>query len=66
VTIVLWMLSGDQSKLSKQLAMVIGTFLLLWAIMEWIYFFPLAAGMTFVAAILTLIASVKSSTEHIN
>jgi len=64
--ILLWMLSGVESKLSKQLAMVTGLFLVLWAVMEYLYFFPLAAGMTFVAAVLTIIGSVKTSGQHIN
>jgi len=57
--ILLWMLSGAQSKLSKQLAMVTGLFLVSWAIMEYLYFFPLAAGMTLVAAILTIWSASK-------
>ncbi len=60
VTIVLWILSGNQSGLSKQMSLVTGLFLVSWAIMEYIYFFPLAAGMTIVAAILTLIGSAKT------
>ncbi|MEJ0033939.1 MAG: hypothetical protein WDO15_28035 [Bacteroidota bacterium] len=61
VMILLWMLSGVQSKLSKQLTMVIGLFLVSWAIMEYLYFFPLAAGMTLIAAIITIIGSAKTS-----
>lgn len=64
--VILWILSGNQSALSKQLAMVTGIFLVLWAVMEYIYFFPLAAGFTIVAAILAIIASAKSPREHIN
>ena len=54
VMILLWMLSGVQSKLSKQLTIVTGLFLVSWAIMEYLYFFPLAAGMTLIAAIVTI------------
>lgn len=64
--ILLWILSGDQSKLSKQLSMVTGLFLVSWAVMEYIYFFPLAAGMTLVAAVLAIWGSVKSPGEHGN
>jgi hypothetical protein len=50
--VVLWMLSGNQSVLAKQLAFVMAIFLLSWAIMELMYFFPFAAAFSFVAAIL--------------
>jgi hypothetical protein len=59
--VLLWILSGVESELSKRLSLVTGIFLVSWAAMEYLYFFPLAAGMTLVAAILTLIGSMKSS-----
>jgi len=52
-TVVLWILSGNQSALARQLAIVIAVTLLLWAIMEYMFFFPFAASFSFVAAILT-------------
>jgi hypothetical protein len=61
VMILLWMTSGVQSKISKQVSIVTGVFLVSWAIMEYLYFFPLAAGMTLLAAVLTIIGSTKSS-----
>ena len=59
VMILLWMLSGIESKLSKQVAMVTGLFLVSWAVMEYLYFFPLAAGMTMVAGVLTIVGSMR-------
>jgi hypothetical protein len=59
--VLLWILSGVESELSKRLSLVTGIFLVSWAVMEYLYFFPLAAGMTLVAAILTLTGSMKSS-----
>jgi len=64
VMVTLWLLSGVQSKLSKQLTIVTGIFLLSWAVMEYLYFFPLAAAFTLTAAILTGIASMNRSTQH--
>jgi len=60
VMVILWMISSNQSGLSKQLSLATGIFLVAWAIMEYVYFFPLAAGFTIVAAVLTLVASAKS------
>jgi len=61
VMVILWMISSNQSTLTKQLSLATGLFLVAWAIMEYVYFFPLAAGFTIVAAVLTLIASAKSA-----
>jgi|ERR1041385_8152812 Flp pilus assembly protein TadB len=61
--ILLWMLSGVQSKLSKQLTIVTGLFLVSWAVMEYLYFFPLAAGMTLIAAALTIWSAVKMTSD---
>jgi hypothetical protein len=60
--ILLWMLSGVESRLSKQLTMVTGLFLLSWAVMEYMYFFPLAAGMTLVAAAVTIWSGIRMRT----
>jgi hypothetical protein len=53
VTIVLWMLATAQDRQSKNTLIVFAAFLLSWAVMEYIYFFPLAAAFTLVAAVLT-------------
>jgi hypothetical protein len=60
VMVLLWMISANQSALTKQLSLATGIFLVAWAIMEYVYFFPLAAGFTIVAGVLTLIASAKT------
>jgi hypothetical protein len=52
-SVLLWILSGNQSALAKQLAIVLAITLLLWAVMEYMFFFPFAASFSFVAAILT-------------
>lgn len=59
--VILWMISLNQTALTKQLSLATGVFLVAWAIMEYVYFFPLAAGFTIVAAVLTLLASAKSA-----
>jgi hypothetical protein len=61
--VLLWMLSSVQSPLAKNLSKVTAIFLMLWAVMEYLYFFPLAAWMTMIAAILTSIAATRPSTK---
>lgn len=61
VMTLLWFLSGHLSQDSRRLSLVIGVFLVAWAIMEYIYFFPLAAGFTIVAAVVTLVACTRKS-----
>jgi hypothetical protein len=58
-TVVLWILSGNPSVLAKQIGMVMAIALLLWGIMELMYFFPFAASFSFVAAILTFWGVIK-------
>jgi hypothetical protein len=59
VVCLLW-LSGklflQNNAMAKTLVLLIGLSLLAWAILEWIYFFPLAAGMTTLASVFSLVA----------
>ena len=61
VICLLW-LSGkfDQQNpaIAKTLVLLTGLSLVVWSILEWIYFFPLAAGMTTLASIFCLAATV--------
>jgi hypothetical protein len=54
IAILLWLVSGEQTKLSKNIVIVLGIALVAWGIDELIYFFPFAAIITLTAAILTL------------
>jgi hypothetical protein len=57
VTLVLWIISGAQSgntNIAKWIALALGLKLVISAVLEYIYFFPLAAIMTAIAAVLTL------------
>lgn len=52
---VLWILSGATDKaLSPRIALTVGISLMAWCIMEFMFFFPFAAGTTLLAAICTL------------
>lgn len=59
VSILLWLLSGNPV---KSMILALGLFLLLTAISEFIYFFPLAADMTFLASVSTLFSLRRRST----
>jgi len=53
----LWLLSNDTvSRISVQLRALIGITLLFLAIMEWIFFFPLAAALSLLAGICALVS----------
>jgi len=53
ITTVLWLLSTEPS---PRIVLVFGLFLLFFGIIEFIYFFPLAAGFSLLAGIATLLA----------
>jgi len=53
VSIQLWLLSGNRV---KSMILTLGLFLFLTAISEFIFFFPLAGGMTFVASVCTFLS----------
>lgn len=56
ISLVLWLLSNDtDSRLSRQLRVIFGLFLLFMAVLEYIYFFPLAPGFSLLAGICTLL-----------
>jgi hypothetical protein len=54
IAVLLWIVSGERSSnptLAKKIILVVSVALLVWAVDESIYFFPFAAGLTFVASI---------------
>jgi hypothetical protein len=54
IAVLLWLVSVEQTKLSKNIVIVLGIALVAWGIDELIYFFPFAAIITLTAAALTL------------
>ena len=59
VMVLLWLLSDSYDAVSKKVLTCLAVFMVLWAIMELIYFFPMVAAFTFIAAILTSFAISK-------
>lgn len=53
IAVSLWVVSGELSSrsLAKKMTLTLATILVLWAADEIIFFFPLAAGMSFVSAL---------------
>jgi hypothetical protein len=57
ISLVLWLLSGQtENPLTGRLLIPIAVFLLLLAVAEFIYFFPFAAAISFLAGIAALLA----------
>jgi hypothetical protein len=59
IAVLLWIVSGEASanpSLAKKVIVVISVALLAWGTDELIYFFPFAAGLTFVASICGFVA----------
>ncbi|MDP9076935.1 MAG: hypothetical protein M3O71_05890 [Bacteroidota bacterium] len=57
ISILLWLLSTDAgSRLFTRLVPLLGVFLVMMAVIEYVYFFPFAAAFSFLAGICTLIA----------
>jgi hypothetical protein len=59
VVCLLWLSAKffrQNPSIAKTLVLLTGLSLAVWAILEWVYFFPLAAGMTTLASIFSLIA----------
>jgi hypothetical protein len=54
IAVLLWLVSGERTGLSKKITIVTGIALVAWGIDELIYFFPFAAIITLTAAALTL------------
>jgi hypothetical protein len=62
ISVVLWLLSNDTvGALSGQLRTVLAIFLLVLAVIEYIYFFPLPAVLSLLAGICTLSTVLKTS-----
>jgi len=60
ISLVLWLLSGETGNaLTARLLMPLAVFLLLLAVAEFIYFFPLPAGLSFLACIAVLLARIS-------
>jgi hypothetical protein len=57
---LLWVVAGDNSPVTRKVTAGIFICLLFWGIDEVIYFFPLAAGMTLLAAAITFIAFLRA------
>jgi hypothetical protein len=63
-SVILWLLSNNPAGiLARQLQMTLAAFLLSFAILEYIYFFPFAAAFSFLAGICTAIAVFKLSNK---
>ncbi len=56
---LLWLCATDLTSLGRKMALQLSVFLGCWAVMEWIYFFPMAAIMSFVSALLCAVAYIK-------
>jgi len=59
IFVALWVVSGELaggSSLAKKMIMTLGVILVLWGADEIIYFFPLAAGMSWLAALCAFVA----------
>ncbi|MGZ3874915.1 MAG: LIC_13387 family protein [Mucilaginibacter sp.] len=64
ISLVLWLLSNDTaSRLSRQLRFILALFLLCMSVLEYIYFFPLAAGFSLLAGICALL-TLKNNDEY--
>ena len=60
VAVSLWLMSGSfNNSLAPKLLSVLTVFLLYLSVTELIYFFPMAAIITFLAAVATLIATIQ-------
>jgi len=60
VAVSLWLMSGSfNNSLAPKLLSVLTVFLLFLSVTELIYFFPMAAIITFLAAVATLIATIQ-------
>ena len=53
ISILLWLLGGENSRLSSRLLGLLTGFLVIMAVLEYIYFFLLPAILSFLAAVLT-------------
>jgi len=63
ISVSLWIVSGELmpgSSLAKKLTMTLGVILVLWGADEIIYFFPLAAGMSWVSGLCCFIAYARA------
>jgi hypothetical protein len=60
ISVLLWLLSTEQS---PRIILAMGLFLLFFGIVEYIYFFPLAAGFSVVAGICALLARLRLQKE---
>jgi hypothetical protein len=56
VMVMLWLCAADLTTLSKKLVLLLAIFMTCWAVMEWIYFFPMAAIMSFISALFCAVA----------
>jgi hypothetical protein len=56
---LLWALSTSVSDVAKKVVLAVSVFLLFWSVIELIYFFPFAAGLSLVAAALSFCAGLQ-------
>jgi hypothetical protein len=62
---ILWFLSGSSFKSQGEFRILctMAVSLLAWSVVEFLFFFPFAAGLTLAAALLTLASSVRVARE---